>query len=123
MSRAKYSHYAVRVGKVPGIYLTWDECDEQVHGYPFASFKGFKSLEEAVEWMNKAPSSSRGNGGEKSAEKLSPHLRKLGIGASRVNAYQTPLESTQQASSSWSGASGGNVKCKTGVVIGTEMDG
>ena len=25
-------YYAVRVGKVPGIYQTWDECKKNVHG-------------------------------------------------------------------------------------------
>ena len=27
-------YYAVRVGKVPGIYQTWDECKKNVHGFP-----------------------------------------------------------------------------------------
>jgi ribonuclease HI len=33
--------YAVRVGRVPGIYPNWDACKEQVNGYPGAVFKKF----------------------------------------------------------------------------------
>lgn len=40
-------YYAVRVGKRPGIYLTWDDCKAMTNGYPGAVFKSFTSLEEA----------------------------------------------------------------------------
>ena len=40
-------YYAVRVGKTPGIFETWDECKAAVDGYSGAVFKGFGSLEEA----------------------------------------------------------------------------
>jgi len=40
-------YYAVRVGKKPGIYLTWDDCKTMTNGYPGAIFKSFTSLEEA----------------------------------------------------------------------------
>ena len=33
--------YAVRVGKVPGLYKTWDECKVNVIGYPGAVYKKF----------------------------------------------------------------------------------
>lgn len=39
--------YAVRKGKKPGIYLTWDECQAQVHGFKGAQFKKFESRVEA----------------------------------------------------------------------------
>lgn len=29
---AKKKYYAVKVGKKPGIYLTWDECKMQIEG-------------------------------------------------------------------------------------------
>ena len=32
-------YYAVRVGKVPGIYQTWDECKKNVHGFPAAEYR------------------------------------------------------------------------------------
>ncbi|MCI5620335.1 MAG: ribonuclease H family protein [Lachnospiraceae bacterium] len=40
-------YYAVKVGKTPGIYRTWEECKEMVDGYPSAKYKSFSSLAEA----------------------------------------------------------------------------
>ncbi|MCR5236540.1 MAG: viroplasmin family protein [Lachnospiraceae bacterium] len=45
MGSQKY--YAVRVGKRPGIYYSWDECKEQVEGVKGASYKSFLTIEEA----------------------------------------------------------------------------
>lgn len=39
--------YAVRKGKTPGIYYSWDACKKMVDGYPGAQYKSFKTLEEA----------------------------------------------------------------------------
>ena len=33
---AKNKYYAVRKGRIPGIYRTWSECQKQVTGYPGA---------------------------------------------------------------------------------------
>lgn len=42
--------YVVRIGRKPGIYPNWDECKEQVNGYPGAVFKKFDSTDkEAIE--------------------------------------------------------------------------
>ena len=54
--------YAVKAGKKPGIYLTWDECKKQVDGFSCASYKSFKTREEAEAFM--------GLGASKSAAKL-----------------------------------------------------
>ena len=48
---AKKKFYAVKVGKVPGIYSTWSECEEQVKGCPSASYKSFATLSEAENFM------------------------------------------------------------------------
>lgn len=39
--------YAVRKGRKPGIYFTWKECEEQIAGYPYPSYRKFNTLEEA----------------------------------------------------------------------------
>lgn len=39
--------YAVKVGKVPGIYKSWAECKKMVDGYPGATYKSFATIEEA----------------------------------------------------------------------------
>lgn len=44
-------YYAVKAGKKTGIYETWDECKEQVDGYSGASYKSFKTIAEAFEYM------------------------------------------------------------------------
>ena len=44
--------YAVRVGRMPGIYLTWDSCAVQVKGYPGAIYKSFKTKEEAQMFLD-----------------------------------------------------------------------
>ena len=43
----KINYYAVCVGRNPGIYLTWKECEEQVKGFSNALYKGFETIEEA----------------------------------------------------------------------------
>ena len=48
---AKKKYYAVKIGKNPGIYLSWDECKEQVSGYPKAEYKGFPTEEEAKTYL------------------------------------------------------------------------
>lgn len=43
--------YAVRVGRTPGVYYTWDECKSMVHGYPGAVYKSFTTLDEAESFI------------------------------------------------------------------------
>jgi ribonuclease HI len=47
-------YYAVRSGRKPGIYRTWDECKAQVDGYANAQYKGFSSREEAEAYLDYA---------------------------------------------------------------------
>lgn len=46
---AKY--YAVRVGRTPGIYRTWEECKSMVDGYPGAQYKSFPTAEGAEGYL------------------------------------------------------------------------
>lgn len=43
--------YAVRAGKVPGIYTSWEDCKVNVEGYPNAQYKSFKTAGEAAAYM------------------------------------------------------------------------
>lgn len=54
---SKIGYYAVKNGRKPGIYNTWEECNQQILGFPNALFKKFNSYSEAEDFMN---------GGEKS---------------------------------------------------------
>ncbi len=49
MAGKKY--YAVKKGLVPGIYLSWEECEKNVKGFPGASFRGFATEEEAQAFL------------------------------------------------------------------------
>jgi len=49
-------YYAVRVGKTPGIYLTWDDCKAVTAGYPGAVYKSFTSIQEAEAFLEGAQS-------------------------------------------------------------------
>jgi hypothetical protein len=50
--------YAVRRGRMPGIYYTWPECEANVKGVS-NEYKSFKSYEAAAEWYNSGgPASS-----------------------------------------------------------------
>lgn len=44
--------YAVKNGRVPGIYLNWEECKAQVDGYSGAIYKSFSNTDDALEYLN-----------------------------------------------------------------------
>lgn len=45
-------YYAVRIGRNPGIYHTWDECKRETMGFKGASFKKFSTSEDAEAFIN-----------------------------------------------------------------------
>ncbi|MDO5394474.1 MAG: ribonuclease H family protein [Bacteroidales bacterium] len=47
MAVGKY--YVVWEGRAPGIYSSWEECQEQVEGYPDARYRSFPDLVTATE--------------------------------------------------------------------------
>ncbi len=53
---AKKKLYAVKKGKVTGIFHRWEECKASVDGYPGAEYKGFATEEEAREYLGIAVS-------------------------------------------------------------------
>ncbi len=56
-------YYAVKQGKAPGIYASWNECKLQVHGFPGAIYKSFLTKEEAESFVGTIHSrSSEGSG-------------------------------------------------------------
>ena len=48
---AKNKFYAVKNGRVPGIYTSWPKCNAQVKGFTGCKFKGFKTKEEAEAYL------------------------------------------------------------------------
>ncbi|XLT72939.1 hypothetical protein HN873_029365 [Arachis hypogaea] len=51
MEGGRFQYYAVRRGRVPGIYGTWLECKRQVTEFKNNDYKGFKDLDEAKAWF------------------------------------------------------------------------
>lgn len=61
--------YAVKMGRRKGVYTSWNECKEQVNGFPNAIYKSFPTYEEAESFMNgesKEGSSKKIKDGQKS---------------------------------------------------------
>lgn len=50
---AKSKFYVVWAGYQPGVYDTWEECEQQVKGYAGAKFKAFDNCEDAVNAFRK----------------------------------------------------------------------
>lgn len=44
-------YYVVINGRKPGIYTSWEECKNQVHGYSGAIYKSFNTQKDAVNYL------------------------------------------------------------------------
>jgi len=56
----RVSYYAVRKGRIPGVYSTWAEAEQQVTGYSSACFKKFSSEREALSFIHGHDGESQG---------------------------------------------------------------
>lgn len=66
----KQKYYVVWKGRVPGIYLTWDECKQQTDCFQDAAYKSFKTIEEAGAAFNNEhikPALNKNNTGRKAS--------------------------------------------------------
>lgn len=48
----KRNYYAVRKGRQVGIFESWKQCKEQIHGFSGAEYKKFTSIEDAENFIN-----------------------------------------------------------------------
>jgi ribonuclease HI len=51
-TKSKNNYYVVKKGFVPGIYISWDDCKNQVNGYNGAIYKKFTNYEDAHNFLN-----------------------------------------------------------------------
>ena len=51
--------YAVKKGKVPGIYTSWDACKSMVHGFPGAVYKGLRHAQKRNSFWEKKKRNKR----------------------------------------------------------------
>lgn len=68
-------YYAVKEGRTPGIYHSWEDCKTQVMGYKGAIYKKFSSQEEALAFIGGDRVGSGKSGGNKGED-----LNRLGEG-------------------------------------------
>ncbi|XLR34206.1 hypothetical protein S83_062106 [Arachis hypogaea] len=52
MDSGRFRYYVVRRGRKPGIYTSWEECNQQVYGFKGSQLKGFMVRREAEEWLS-----------------------------------------------------------------------
>ncbi len=45
-------YYAVKKGVVPGIYMTWADCQKNINGYSGAIYKSFPTVQEADAFLS-----------------------------------------------------------------------
>ena len=45
MGKKSKKYYAVKIGLVPGLYLTWGECQQNINGFSGAVYKSFDTDE------------------------------------------------------------------------------
>ncbi|KAK0045493.1 ribonuclease H1 [Biomphalaria pfeifferi] len=58
MSKSGQFFYAVKRGRVPGVYLSWHECEKQIKGFPNPVFKKFPSKEDCYKFIGGENASS-----------------------------------------------------------------
>ncbi len=51
----KQKYYVVWKGRLPGIFKTWKECEEQIKGFEGARYKAYESEAEAVNALASGP--------------------------------------------------------------------
>lgn len=87
---AKKNYYAVRRGKTPGIYRTWEECRAQVEGFSGALYQGFATEEEAAVFIGGEVREP--NAGGKAEVKGSESELDAGTGKCEINRDSTEVE-------------------------------
>ena len=66
----KQKYYVVWEGNTPGIYNSWEECQNQITGHPSAKYKSFESISEAEFASKRNYYEFIKNSDEKAARKL-----------------------------------------------------
>ncbi len=69
MSKNKY--YTVWSGRRVGVFASWDECRQQVEGFPGARYKGFPTRESAESAFKSDPAETNENPSQQNWQSLS----------------------------------------------------
>lgn len=64
--------YAVKKGKITGVFSSWEDCKASVDGVSGAEYKGFATRQEAEQYLGLAPTSDEEDRARKSKPKATP---------------------------------------------------
>ena len=74
---SKNNFYAVRNGYTTGIFDTWAECKKQVDGFQNCEYKGFRTRQEAIDYLGEVPDNAPGkSSGRQPRKPLRPAISK-----------------------------------------------
>lgn len=90
--------YAVRQGRVPGVYTTWSDCEKQVKGYGGAIYKSFSTEVEARAFVENSGLSLSDFMSAKKSELKSPQEVKFKSKNSRPIGSSSSIQSKVSAS-------------------------
>lgn len=108
---SKNTAYVVFIGRIPGIYETWEECEEQVKGFPKCRFQGYKVYEDAIAAWDRFE--QRGHIAMNAEERRAMHNRKHRANKKKLNKWSSLNEHAQRlvASNSEEGSGSRRVTC------------
>ncbi|KAJ2848624.1 hypothetical protein IWW36_003189 [Coemansia brasiliensis] len=93
MPKASSFFYAVRVGRRPGIYRSWDECKAATQGFPGAVFKKFRLEPEAKAFVANKPNAllaARASPAVAASSRTEPYART--VSRKRPHHHKTPSQ-------------------------------
>lgn len=85
---AKNKFYAVAVGRKPGIYLTWAECQKQVNGFPGNKFKSFTLRGDAEAYIKANSEVKKSKSIKKTSETIKKVIDKSTLKTDQLNAFE-----------------------------------
>ncbi len=80
--------YAVKVGRVPGIYPSWDACKKNIDGFSGAVYKSFKTKAEAESFIGNKSGGYGVKADTGSSTKTTASISKVSINKNNKNDYE-----------------------------------
>ncbi len=100
MTKSQYVAWIAFRGRKPGVYYSWEECEEQIKGFPKAKHHGFETVRGAnlawEEWQRKIatkfaapakpPPQNLARRGQESLDRVSPYIQPSAVQKTPVSA-------------------------------------
>lgn len=87
---SKKKFYTVWAGRIPGVYRSWEECQDQVNGFENAVYKAFPSEEEAEDAFKHA-----------SKDYIGVNQRQTNLNTSELLSIGKPIENSICVDGAW----------------------